>query len=300
MKICFIQPVCFLEKDNNIKNQYSKYGTREMALTHLCLEETFKKDFYRERYISYMRERSNKGTYLILDNSAFEIGKLDSTNATGEGLGPELVLKAAELIKPSLVVAQDILLKKDETIDATKEFVKYCKAKNKLKDFELMGVCQGSTKEEWLTCYEELLKIDEIKVIGFSKISIPICFLGNQQQSGAITKSRLICTEIVNKTFKNPKRAHLLGGDNYLGFELKNQKKYSWVESNDSSACVWYGMKKRKMNMEGKFEEWSANESEIIIEKPDLELNKKFTIMEMTNNYDIIVHNCLTLLGLAN
>lgn len=285
MKICIISPASHLE-------QYSILGDAEMALTHLLVEDAgFHHSSYVEKnYRKYFKARSSEGKWTILDNSAYEIGKLEQTQASGEGLGPELVLKAAEMINPSIVIAQDILSDREATLESTKNFIDYMKRKNLIGRYQIMGVAQGKTKDQWLQSYEDLMKVPEVNQIGFSKISVPLSFVGNQTNDFAITTARLEATETISKLFKNPKPAHLLGGDNGLPLELNLQKQHKWIFSNDSSATVQYGIKGLKFNpILGKADR-------LITEKPDLENNFTNTIDKLEYNRDYILHNIATLL----
>lgn len=285
IKVCVISPASHL-------NRFSSLGDCEMALTHLIVpgvgfEHT---KHVTENYVDYFKKCTKAGRWTILDNSAYEIGKLEAEKATGEGLGPELVLKAAELINPSIVIAQDILTDREATLEATKDFIKYVKKQRLEGKFQLMGVAQGKTEDEWLASYQDLLGLAEIDQIGFSKIAVPLSFGGNQAEDGCVAKSRLKATEAVNSNFgTQAKKAHLLGGDNWLPWELKQQTKYDWIYSNDSSATVWYGM-------HGKvYDSFSGKIDKIITKKPDLENHQPSTQFlldeaaeEICNNISIL------------
>lgn len=273
IKICIISPASHLE-------QYSNLGDCEMALTHLIVPNAgfHHSEYVTKNYVNYFKQKSQEGKWVILDNSAYEIGKLEATNATGQGLGPELVLQAAEMINPSIVIAQDVLCDREATLESTKRFIWEVKNKGLEGKFQIMAVAQGKSKDEWLSSYEDLLKMSEVDQIGFSKISVPLSFGGSQATDGCVALSRLNCTKEVDKMFNSKpgvnllnkklpriKPAHLLGGDNWLPWELEQQKKYEWIFSNDSSACVQYGIFNKI------FDPISGQISNIITQKPDLE-----------------------------
>lgn len=285
MKVCIISPASHLES-------YSILGHAEMALTHLIVEDAgfSHSKFVVDNYVKYFKARTQEGKWTILDNSAYEIGKLESSKASGEGLGPELVLKAAEAINPSIVIAQDILCDREATLESTKNFIQFMKTKNLLGKYQIMGVAQGKTEDEWLQSYEDLYKIPEIDQIGFSKISVPLSFVGNQTESFAISTARLKATKKISELYATPKPAHLLGGDNGLPSELSIQSQYDWIFSNDSSATVQYGCKNVK------FDPSSGKADRLITEKPDLENNFVNTVDRLEFNRDTILHNIATLL----
>ena len=287
IKICIISPASHLD-------QYSALGDCDMALTHLLVPDAgfHHGSHVKENYAKYFQKRSAAGRWVILDNSAYEIGKLEATQATGQGLGPDLVLQAADMINPSIVIAQDVLCDRDATLESTKAFIEYVKKKGLLGKFQLMGVAQGKTKDEWLSSYEDLLKLDEIDQIGFSKISVPLSFGGNQAEDGCVAKARLKATEAVDAHFDrwafstSAKPAHLLGGDNWLPWELAQQRQYPWVFSNDSSATVWYGGYGKQS-----YDPETGKIDKIITKKPDLENEDAFTLDYMDKNANYIHRN---------
>ena len=285
IKICIISPA------SHLKN-YSTLGDCEMALTHLIVPNAgfHHSDYVKKNYVKYFKKSTSQGRWVILDNSAYEIGNLEASSATGKGLGPDLVLQAAAMISPSIVIAQDVLCDREATFESTKAFIKYVKDKGLLGKFQLMAVAQGKTKDEWLASYEELAALKEIDQMGFSKIAVPLSFGGSQVTNGCVAIARLRATQEVEKEFGiNIKPAHLLGGDNYLPWELRQQKQHPWIFSNDSSACVQYGIHGKSFNPgDGQIEN-------IITDKPDLENNKETTKEILDRHNDIILHNIAVL-----
>ena len=302
IKVCIISPASHLE-------QFSSLGDCEMSLSHLVVQDAgfHHSDYVKQNYVKYYKQKAAEGKWVILDNSAYEIGRLESNNATGRGLGPDIVLKAAEIIKPSIVIAQDVLCDREATKQSTLDFIKYVKQKGLFGKFQLMGVAQGKTQDEWLESYTDLYNMPEINQIGFSKVSVPLCFGGNQQTSGCIAEARLKCTQIVDTNFKysrydtqfgekfslhsilGPKPAHLLGGDNHLPWELSQQRKYQWIFSNDSSAVVQYGIHNQM------FAATTGQIENIITAKPDLENNNLHTAFLLETYSNHILHNIATL-----
>jgi hypothetical protein len=260
-----------------------------MALTHLIVKGAgfLHSEHVSNNYTKYFKQKSDEGKWVILDNSAYEIGKLEATHATGQGLGPDLVLQAAEIINPSIVIAQDVLCDSQATIESTKHFLRYVEYKGLQGKFLIMAVPQGKTKDEWLMCFETLSKMKGINQIGFSKISVPLSFGGNQAEDGCVSKARLECTKTINEHFfaEDLLPVHLLGGDNWLPWELSQQKKYPWIFSNDSSATVWYGLFKQT------FDSVSGKIPRIITTKPDLENHEETTEVLLDRNQAHILHN---------
>lgn len=297
MKICIISPTSHVET-------FSAHGDADMVLTHIVLgltdvatgthshesssEHKERFQHLRHNYIQYYKERASSGFFTILDNSAYEIGKLEAQNASGQGLGPELVIQAAKIVKPSIVICQDVLCDGEATVQATKEFIRYVKDSGEFGNYQLMAVPQGKDESSWLKCYKQLSEMPEINMLGFSKISIPISFGNDQTSPGCVTDARLKCTSIVDSEFRNKKDTHLLGGDNHLGRELATQKYYEWIYSNDSSAAVWYGMHGKQFDPKGTI-------ADIITVKPDLENIDAQTEQKLTRHRANILHNIAVL-----
>jgi hypothetical protein len=260
-----------------------------MALTHLIVKGAgfLHTDHVSNNYTQYFRQKSAEGKWVILDNSAYEIGKLEATQATGQGLGPDLVLQAAEIINPSIVIAQDVLCDSQATIESTKDFIRHVEYKGLRGKFQIMAVPQGKTKDEWLMCFETLSHMKHIDQIGFSKISVPLSFGGNQAEDGCVAKARLACTQAVADHFVpyQLRPAHLLGGDNWLPWELSQQKQHPWIFSNDSSATVWYGLFKQT------FDSTTGKIAHIITTKPDLENHDEHTEILLEKSQAHILHN---------
>ena len=250
IKICVITPISHLKT-------FAHLGEMDMSLSHLILEDPT------GPYTQYYKKQRELGRFILLDNSAFELEQ------QGKGLDANLVLDAAELINPNEVIATDVLFNGPATIESTKQFIQKMIDRGVFGKYQIMGVAQGKTKQEWWDCFERLLNLP-INTIGLSKLAVPVSYFGEKESSGCVSMSRTECVrDIANHYGLNTetirgKRIHLLGGDNWLPWEINQQKQYPWIRSNDSSAAVWYGKHNKIFNREGKIEN-------IILDKPDLE-----------------------------
>ena len=216
MKLCIIAPISHLH--------LASYGSGiHMALTHLALKS--------DEYVKAYQRFKNKGEYLILDNSAFEMEQ------QGKGLDPEPVLKAAKRIGVDEVIATDVLLDGDATVASTREFIKQY---NNFFSEEIrlgrpvpkiMAVPQGKTVEEWIDCYMRLIALEGVNVLGFSKIAVTTAFGGPNARSvdGGVTQSRLKLYDYLDQKQLWPYSlrrfhldVHLLGGDSWSAYELKS------------------------------------------------------------------------------
>jgi hypothetical protein len=196
-------------------------GSIDMALTQLVLASP--------RYASYYAAQAAAGRTVILDNGAYE---LETSAGTGLTAGP--VLRAAQAIAAAEVVCTDVPFDGPATIAATRLFLS--QAVDVSGSVRYMGVPQGSTRREWLACYETLLGIPEIGVIGLSKLSVPRCW------GAEIAAARLACAAELHGAGPPPRPLHLLGGDRSLPAELRRHRDlgHHAVRSNDSSMTVWY------------------------------------------------------------
>ena len=275
IKICVITPISHLEV-------FGALGEMDMSLSHLVLENP------NGPYATYYKQQREKGRFVILDNSAFELEQ------QGRGLDPDPVLDAAEITNPTEVIATDCLFDGVATLESTERFIARMKERKVLGKYKVMAVAQGKTEQEWWACFSRLLYLPDVDTIGLSKLAVPQSFLGERESPGCVARSRLICTRQIAQGFSVPrsiypliglngqqvesigynlaygKVLHLLGGDNWTPWEMQQQKRYPWIRSNDSSAAVWYGKYCKVFSEEGKIED-------IITEKPDLENKDWYT-----------------------
>lgn len=297
MKVCVITPVSHLD--------LASYGNGiHMALSHIALES----DDYVEAYHRF----KNKGEYIILDNSAFELEK------QGKGLDPKPVIDAAKLIGVDEVIATDVLCEGDATVASTRNFIKefreaYGEETRQGKPVpKIMAVPQGKSVEEWTDCYLRLVAMDGVDVVGFSKIAVPISFGGPKARKidGGVTQGRLKLYDYLDENQLWPfdlnrnVKVHLLGGDSWSGYELASINKHTGefgpisqrrlIRSNDTSAPVWYGANGVAFNP------FSGKASKFIEEKPDLEDKRQTTSEMIKENYALVMKNICTLLKCAS
>jgi hypothetical protein len=196
-------------------------GSIDMALTHLALRYP--------RYAAYYAARAAAGYTVILDNGAYEL-----EDTLGSGLAPAPVLTAAKLTSAAEVVCTDVPYDGTATIAATRQFLDH--AAEVTHDVRFMAVPQGSTRAEWLACYETLAGLPGVHSIGLSKLSVPRCW------DAGIAAARLACASELHRHGPPPKPLHLLGGDRCLPAELRahRERGHVCVRSNDSSTAFWH------------------------------------------------------------
>ncbi|XVS60891.1 hypothetical protein ACQPYE_21530 [Actinosynnema sp. CA-299493] len=202
----------------------SASGSIDMALTHLVLRHPAYERFYRDRSLA--------GVTVFLDNSAYELAH------TGGGLAARPVLDAASRIGATVLVCQDFPFDGRATVTSTRRFVAEALDRDSRPRPLLMGVPQGTTRQEWLDCYHRLVDLPGIDLIGLSKLSVPVCF------AAPVAESRLACVEHL-LDHAAPPPLHLLGGDRSLPWELSEHRRRGHdaaVRSNDSSFAYWYAV----------------------------------------------------------
>lgn len=123
-----------------------------MALTHLVLQS--------EDYANLFQELTGDGRYVILDNSLMENGHT--------ALGFDKVLDAAKRINASEVVLPDVWLNADATVQSANNTLLECLDKP-IKQ-KIAAVVHGTTKREWLWCYDRLVEMSGIDVIHIPKV----------------------------------------------------------------------------------------------------------------------------------
>lgn len=143
IKVAIITPIPLLSNFASMSDNY-----------HLLLSNLF----HREGYAEYYRGRRVAGDFLILDNSAHELGHGESFDA---------LEKKIELVHPNEVVVPDRLFFGDDTVENAQEFIPQFRRRFG-DEIGLVGVPQGRTQNEWGECLIRLLELG-VNTIGISK-----------------------------------------------------------------------------------------------------------------------------------
>ena len=229
--------ICFITSTPHLAS-HAALGHRELSLAHMLLSD--------KEYAQYY---TNTPRYTIMDNSAFEF------EHTGRGVPQDMVLEAAKLSKPDEICAIDVLFNGSDTVSAVKDFLSFVSNKDSqlFDTTKFMAIPQGKTEDEWLDCYERLVVMPEVDVIGLSKLAVPESFQGNHTENSNCTKGRIKCIDFLVEHNMTPnvfdKETHLLGSDNAGVNELKYyyNMDYNWIRSNDTSMPFVYGYNGKKI-----------------------------------------------------
>jgi len=185
-----------------------------------------------KEYVSYYNKRQKQGDFLILDNSAFELGS---------SLSLDLLTKAIVLCNPDEFVLPDVLKNKQETIKRSIKFLSEFKNKDYMR---FMAVPQGKNIEEWVTCYEYFAQNKDINTIGIGAIYASDIF-GNREKTKKYVSGRDYLIDQISQlgVLNKLKPHHLLGLSDSGHLELSELSKYEWIRSCDTSAAFVHGKK---------------------------------------------------------
>lgn len=199
-----IAPINVLKENKfDFNNQYRSHV---MILAHLCESNSIYTTFY---------QNTNKyRKFILLDNGAAENSQINN----------EKLLEKIELIKPTCVIAPDILFDGEKTIEHTFEFIKLLK-ENKIK-VKVMAVPHGKNIEEYYKTFEVFNNSKDIDWIGISK------FVSVKPFTDRIT----CMLNLSNKVKHFNKNIHILGCNNPV--EISFIRNFKKVKSIDS--CIAY------------------------------------------------------------
>lgn len=178
MKAALISPTEFL-------SEVQPFSDFHLALTH--------KVIFDHRYQEFYRERSKRGDFIILDNSAAE--------KKGRSVPLKDVVLAAVLIKPKVVVLPDYLFDSDRTLDELENALRSPQIRflrRVISDIKLCAVVQGVDQDDWLECFSILNDVKNgIDILGIPKVT------------GQLFEHRWVALERIRKRVK--KTCHLFG-----------------------------------------------------------------------------------------
>lgn len=191
MKVAIIRPDAHLE-DPRLQTDF-----------HLVLAQQV---LASKDYLAYYQQAIARGNFVILDNDAAELGQATSD---------DLLLEAAELLRPHVVVAPDVLFDTEQTLARTNSFLKQAKS------LTVMAVPQGKTAKSYLECFEAFNKDSRVQWLGITKYCVPA----------------FPCRLDVLSRISSLKPCHLLGMPQ-VPWDLAKEKRCKFAVSNDSSVPI--------------------------------------------------------------
>lgn len=218
MQLSFICPTSYLE-------YLDKYQDNYLLLAHIGLVDVQYREFFKQN-----------SKYKIMDNSAHELGESVDFNRI---IDLALELDCQELVLP------DKLYDYDATVMKTEEAIELLRRRGLLGRFKLMAVVQGSNYATYMKCLTRFMGNPHINVLGAGFWIVANAFKPFSGEEEVMPNRLMFSREMASGFFSDiyfqkTKTIHLLGLGDCL--ELKYQKQYSFIRSNDSAAAVKYGM----------------------------------------------------------
>jgi hypothetical protein len=169
------------------------------ANRYFCLAHFYIADPAYRQYFLTLREQ--EPCFITLDNAAAEKHLVTQ----------EALLDIVEELRPDEVIAPDYLFDKQKTLNSFYSFADALVARKLSSVTNLFACPQGSTEEEWLTCFEEMQQHPLVSVLGLSKIAVPYCFADGSTGDVNIASARQKCIRTLLERGLLNKDIHLLG-----------------------------------------------------------------------------------------
>lgn len=203
--------------------RFSKSTDFDFVLTHLVKSSTVYRDFY--------REQSEKGRYVILDNSVFELGK---------PISPDELLFAAGEIKATTVIIPDFLKDSKKTLESVNVVI----GDKRFDKYQLAAVPQGDSFDDWISCYKVVSLMERVSTICIPfdiHFKVPGCIERNTLTRSWMERRIGLLKQIKDLgLIVQGKKYHLLGASDCVEFRFA--KKLGFVTSADTSSPVVHGM----------------------------------------------------------
>lgn len=204
MDVCFITPTPLL-KTIAVKSR-----------THLVLAHQYLADV---EYAEFYNFRRLMGDYVMLDNSAYELG---------ESMAVETLEKIATSLKPNAIFLPDKRFDASRTLELVEKGIE----KLKHLGIPLYAVPQGSNLQEIFHCYDQLCKL-------------PIDGFGLYEEIGQVSRTGRrwdFCALLqATKRVHSSKYYHMLGMEEDV-HSIKYLAEFDWVRSIDSVKPIAYGL----------------------------------------------------------
>lgn len=179
-------------------------------------------------YTEFYHSLSKTGTYTILGSGAYEawlnnqpLPTLDET------------LRRAELIGANEIQFPEKFWNGKGTIELVLSWIKSMDKKIR-KKYAWHAVLQGKDQQDYMDCFNELERLEEVHIIGIPKIVTPHCFTATCGTNDLVTTRIFVVAQLIPKTNKC---FHLAGLENPR--EVISQCKWGkHVRSVDSSFPV--------------------------------------------------------------
>ena len=209
---CFITPIPLLD-------QFASQSKKHLCLAHLVAKHP-------ETYGAFYKKMRERGDYVIMDNSAFELGA---------SYNPADLVKLGNLCGANAIVLPDYPGQHwEKTVEAASQWIPYFKE----EQFDTFFVPQSikGDLEGWLKAYEFGANNQRVDIIGMSILGIP-----NALSNIPAAYARVVMTQLLISTnkFNFNKAHHYLGLNAGPNLEVPPLLKMGALWSIDSSGPVW-------------------------------------------------------------
>lgn len=218
MLISHESPLCLLDESR-------KYNHYDYALVHLFEEIP--------EYYNFFTTSLQMGRKVILDNSIFELGK---------SFEPNSYLTWINKLNPTEYIIPDVLEDSGGTMLQAKDW-KNTHQPHVNKHIKSIGVVQGKTFSDIITCYQYLdktINVDKIALSFDYSLYRELHPHENKWVSFALGRAQLLSQLLKNNVININKPHHLLGCA--LPIEFMFYRDYKWLESLDTSNPVVHGL----------------------------------------------------------
>ena len=194
--------------------------------SYFCLAHHYIQDSNYKQHFLEIRN-NNPEAFITLDNGAAEHSLVTE----------DVLLEIVNELKPNEVIAPDVLFDHYITVKNLRSFIGKMSRLGLLSHTSIFACPQGSTKEEWIECYKQMISEESVSCIGLSKIAVPKCW-NNATGDTMIANSRNQCVQelIDNNLLQKP--VHLLGMGEHTEFDFYLENKISNIRSSDSCYTV--------------------------------------------------------------
>ena len=178
------------------------------------------------RYCRFYRRERERGAYLVLDNGVVDIG---------EPLPPTDLARAVRLVCADELVLPDVLHQGRATMRLTGRAATQLRGLNE-SGLRFCVVAQGEDSSEWKRCLEWALSRPYADTIGLPSPEY-------RNRSTNLPFDRVAATRYINDQglWQDGRPYHLFGVHDSGHLELRQQRRYSWIRSVDTSAPVVLG-----------------------------------------------------------
>lgn len=243
----------------SIIRKVQTYTDYDYALVHLFDES--------QEYYNFFKDAVNRGRYVILDNSIFELGT---------AFDMYHFARYVEELKPGAYIVPDVLEDAQGTMDNFSEW------KSKYNDLpgKKIGVVQGKDWNELQLCYQYMNQHADIIAISFDYSWYESEFPDEPTKYHSWMRGRqyLLGTMFESGTINTTKPHHLLGAG--LPQEFAYYKNWQWIDTIDTSNPVVHGIKGIRYERLPEYDLYGLETKESV---------KLFTMMEedVANEQDI-------------